>query len=500
MLVLSPVPAGAQTQTIELGLDPTGWDYLDRDSLSNVRLVPGFRGAQDIVIVPESYRMAPNTDLLLSFDAGISHQGPSYSMVESSGSITETVVARGTGALAIDGESPGMVLRAAPGSLFGAGNVWRDTTIEFWLYPSAATDGEVILSWEGSRIVEEGTEPQSVYVDIAGQRLRWTFAGVFGLPQPDGSLAFQDLTVSGIRRLIPETWQHHLFRFDAESGLMEYLVDGVPEAVRYATPSGQEQGEVFTAALGIGGRGLVRIAPDFRGVIDDLRISRDLVVWDPSTATPHQRFIGTRGVAELRSIPLGVRGGRVAQIDVGTRGTPRSEVWSYYRMQDLSGAPGGEWLPFESGEMLPPETQGRFVDIRLELYPDVQADVSPRVTDVAILYEPDQAPVPPQRVFADPEAGGVRLSWSPTYEEDVAGYLVFYGTRPGSYFGRGAMTSGGVEVDSPIDVGMTREVFVSRLEPGRMYFFAVAAYDELGRTRPGVLSSEVSARPGAPAR
>jgi hypothetical protein len=136
----------------------------------------------------------------------------------------------------------------------------------------------------------------------------------------------------------------------------------------------------------------------------------------------------------------------------------------------------------------------------LELYPDVQADESPRVTDISVVYEPDRAPVPPQRVFADPEAGGVRLSWSPTYEEDIAGYLVFYGTRPGSYFGRGAVTSGGVEADSPIDVGRTREVVISGLEPGRMYFFAVAAYDELGRTRPGVLSSEVSARPGAPAR
>lgn len=499
-MLLSPAPAEAQTQTITLGLDPTGWEYLATDSLSNVLLVPGFRGAQDIVIVPESYRMGPNTDLLLSFDDGISHQGAGYSMVASSGTITEATVARGTGAFAVDGEAAGMILRAAPGALFGAGNVWGDTTIEFWLYPSAATDGEVILSWEGSRVVEGGTEPQSIYVDIAGQRLRWSFGGVFGSPEADGSLAFQDLSISGIRRLIPDTWQHHLFRFDAESGLMEYLVDGVPEAVRYATPSGREGGEIFTAALGAGGRELLRIAPDFRGIIDDLRISRDFVVWDPSAATPHQRFVGTRGVAELRGVPLGVRGGRVGSIDVGTRGSPGSEVWTYYRMQDLSGAPGGEWLPFESGEMLSPEARGRFVDIRLELYPDVQADESPRVTDIAIVYEPDEAPVPPQRVVADPESGGVRLSWSPTYEEDVAGYLVFYGTRPGSYFGRDAVVSGGVEGDSPIDVGMTREVLVTGLEPGRMYFFAVAAYDELGRTRPGVLSSEVSARPGAPAR
>jgi hypothetical protein len=494
-------PGEAQRETIRLGLDAGGWEHLDSESLSNVMLVSGYRGSQDIVIVPDSYGEGFHTDLLLTFDEGsVRPQGSSYAVYQSSGQLTDTVVARGTGALALDAGGGGVVLQARPGALFGRNAVWQDTTIEFWLYPAVVTDGEVVLSWEGSRVVAGGTEPQSVYVDVVGQRLRWSFNGLFGLPTAAGSLAYRDIELTGIRRLIPETWQHHLFRYDAASGLMEYLVDGVPEAVRYATPSGREEPEVFTAVVGAGGRGLLRIAPDFRGVIDDVRISRAFVSRDPVDQAPGRRYSGERGIAELRNIALGDRGGRLAEINVGRRSSPNAEVWTYYRLHDLSGNPGDEWVPFDSGEPFPSDALGRFLDIRLELYPDTLADESPRVTDVAVVFEPDEAPAPPQRLFAEPVSGGVRLSWSPTYEQDVAGYLLFYGTTPGSYFGRGGRWEGSGPADSPIDVGATREVTISGLETGRLYFFAVAAYDELGRTRPGVLSSEVSARPMAPAR
>ncbi len=494
-------PAWAQTETIRLGLDAGGWEHLDADFRDNVMLVPGYRGSQDIVVLPESYEEGHYTDLLLSFDDGsVRPQGSSYRLQESSGRLTEGVVARGTGALALDGGGDGVILQAMPGALFGANSVWQDTTIEFWLYPAVVTDGEVILSWEGSRLVSGGSEPQSVYVDVVGQRLRWSFNGLFGLPAADGSLDYRDIQITGIRRLIPGTWQHHLWRYDATSGLIEYLLDGVPEAVHYATPSGREQSDVFTAVVGAGGRGLLRVAPKYRGVIDDLRISRAFVSRDAVDNVPNRRYSGHRGVAELRSIALGDRGGRLLEIEVGRRGSPQAEVWTYYRLHDLAGGPEAEWTAFDSGEPLPGESRGRFLDIRLELYPDTLADESPRITDVSVVFEPDEAPAPPQRLFAEGVPGGVSLSWSPTYEEDVAGYLVYYGTTPGSYFGRGGRWDASTRADSPIDVGSTREVTILGLETGRMYFFAVAAYDEFGRTRPGVLSSEVSARPQGPAR
>ncbi len=500
LLLLGTVPLPGQSETIALGLGSDGWSHLDAGSRENVELGPGYRGSHDIVLRPDSYTPSETTDLLLTFDGPTPDPlGGFYDLVDWSGEITERHSARGTGALLLGRGQNGVVLKASsdaatPGPLFGRNAVWGDVSIEFWLYPATIADGEVVLSWEGSRIVPGGTSPQSVYVDIAGQRLRWSFQDLFLEAGPDGELLPRTVEVTGIRRLIPATWQHHLFRYDADSGLIEYLIDGVPEAVHYATATTREGPEVYTAVTGGGGRELLRVAPSYQGVIDDLRLSREFVTLPVAELPGIRRYGGRPGVAELVDIPLGPRGARLLDIDVGYRGPDDGEVWAYYRLHDFSGSRSGEWIPLSDGIVETMDAVGRYLDIRLELYPDVAADQSPRVTDVRIEVDPDEAPLPPQRVSAQALPGGARLSWSDTHEADVAGYLLYYGPRPGFYFGRGAEFAG-VPVDSPIDVGLTNEVTILGLEPGQMYFFAVAAYDRTGITRPGVLSSEESARP-----
>jgi hypothetical protein len=75
-------------------------------------------------------------------------------------------------------------------------------------------------------------------------------------------------------------------------------------------------------------------------------------------------------------------------------------------------------------------------------------------------------------------------------EEDTAGYLVYYGTRPGVYRGDEARTG-----ESPIDVGDTTETVIEGLSNGRVYYFSVATYDTAGKKNRSPLSEEVSARP-----
>ena len=75
-------------------------------------------------------------------------------------------------------------------------------------------------------------------------------------------------------------------------------------------------------------------------------------------------------------------------------------------------------------------------------------------------------------------AGDVTLAWDANTESGVAGYLLWYGTQPGSYA-------------SSIDVGNRTQWTLSGLTAGQRYYFAVQAYDS---TRTMSLSSpEVSA-------
>ena len=88
-----------------------------------------------------------------------------------------------------------------------------------------------------------------------------------------------------------------------------------------------------------------------------------------------------------------------------------------------------------------------------------------------------------------PGDGSVDLQWAPAQDPDIDGYLVYYGERPGLYFGIDSELG-----DSPIDVGLATSVTLTGLQNGSLYYFAVSAYDAsgIGNT---ALSTEVAARP-----
>jgi hypothetical protein len=75
-------------------------------------------------------------------------------------------------------------------------------------------------------------------------------------------------------------------------------------------------------------------------------------------------------------------------------------------------------------------------------------------------------------------AGDVTIAWDPNVETDIAGYLVWYGTRPGVYA-------------SSIDVGNRTVWALVGLPDGQRYFFAVQAYNSARLMSP--LSAEVVA-------
>ncbi|MFW5747687.1 MAG: hypothetical protein ACOCX6_02700, partial [bacterium] len=70
------------------------------------------------------------------------------------------------------------------------------------------------------------------------------------------------------------------------------------------------------------------------------------------------------------------------------------------------------------------------------------------------------------------------------------GYLIFYGTRPGRYFGTDSDDG-----PSPVDAGMNTEFTLEGLENGKLYYFSVAAYDDATPPHRSGFSDEVSARP-----
>ncbi|HVP20179.1 MAG TPA: LamG-like jellyroll fold domain-containing protein, partial [Spirochaetia bacterium] len=400
------------------------------------------------------------------------------------------VFALGGGSAMFSGDSKGVRLESPQGALFAPGAVWGDVSIEFWLYPATLSDGETVLSWTGSVKAGDPAHPrlaaQNLRCLVKDRKITWDFQNFFVLPTGEGL----PITLTGTRKLIPRVWHHHLLRYRSGEGLLEYLIDGVPEAIAHVTDTGLETGSVAVPRLGLEEAGPLVLGAGLTGFIDELRISRRAVD-DPMI----QRFAGKTGTATSAVIDLGFTATRIARIEAVYSTPGDSGVEFYYQVSDTWKSPkllktNTDWVPFVPPADFKDTLRGRYVQLMVVLYPDGTRNSSPTVSSVRVVYEPNEPPAPPAGLVAAPGNGKVILSWRPVSEVGVKGYSIYYGTSPHNYLGTGA-----AEGDSPVDAGARTSVEITGLTNGNLYYFAVTAYDGSEPPQRSEFSDEVSARP-----
>ncbi|MDR0400310.1 MAG: hypothetical protein LBH51_05140 [Treponema sp.] len=413
---------------------------------------------------------------------------------------------------------PLVVVPQDPEALFAAGRRVRDFSLEFWLYPLNMENGEEILNWTASRPrLQGGYYFQHIRCTALKNRLNWNFSDFFTTPDGEETL---NIILNGSTTVIPKSWSHHLIRFDGDTGLLEYLVNGSIEAVAYTTAAQREGGEVYTPVIGPGGEFI--LGRGYTGLLDEFRI--------------HSRYAGAPGrefglEGSIQKYPAG--GGRVETraFDLGpesadilrleTRGgrinlegkTPRnayagggrlsfaddSAIQFFMRIGDNPYRwTDADWRVVEPGIDLPPIFQGRYVQIAADFYPSADGETSPYLEELRILYRPNEPPRPPTLVTAQARDGAVELNWRGPAGEKPDGYLVYYGRTRGEYFEAGALQG-----PSPIDAGTRTSLRIEGLNNGTLYYFAVASYRNgpdarrsgTDTLRIGDFSREATARP-----
>ncbi|MDR0600510.1 MAG: hypothetical protein LBG84_10600 [Treponema sp.] len=440
-----------------------------------------------------------------------------------------------------------LVIRPGPAALFNPGRNIRDFTLEFWLYPANMENGERILSWSAM-------DNQRIFCEAARNKIRWTFQEFFSPPEFRGAdrrsagmgAAGPDAAGTGRRRLtvflesrsslVPRTWSHHMIRYNADTGLLEYLINGRIENMIHTTPSHGEGGDVYTPQVNRDGSFI--LGGRFSGMIDEFRVYNRFInapgraALEPVSRTALElpelaKFPRSGGRIESRVLDLGETGSTVFRLEAsGGRfsslreaGTRRMTVRNIYagrgnfRFPDDSALRffirvGEEpyrfsqspWIPVIPGEPIPVGSRGRFVQVAAAFYPSGDQETSPYLEELRIVYDRNEPPYPPSLVIAQALDGAVELSWRASPDEDTLGYLVYYGTSSGVYYGQASLTGqlGGAR-DSPIDAGNRTSLRIGGLKNGTLYFFAVAAYDRVGtraeELHPGAFSREITARP-----
>jgi hypothetical protein len=482
-------------------------DHFIPERSSRVQILSGLWNEQALALADIEYRPDGETELLLNFNdhpmTELIQGGGEYAVDRSSLSIQNYERYRGSGAaLVLPGN--GLELEAGQGSMFYPGTIWGDFTIEFWMYPAVFRDGEELLAWEGTTWMLDEPLPQSIAVVAEQGRLKWIFKDFFIslFPDPEGTPRFETGSVSlGSRtEIVPRSWSHHMLRYDSERGLLEYLINGRSEDVRYINASSSERGAPLLPYVGEASENRLSIAPAFNGFLDDFRISRTWVE-EPELAVAENE----PGLAVIGPVDLGDDGIRLTGFDAEYR-TPGNTDLRFSMLQRDAYSPlrAGEihddsaWsfvTPGERADRLNPGGSGRYVYFRVEFFPDGSDRNLPMLQDLTVTYDRDPAPPAPARFQAEPGDGSVYLSWTDVVANDVRGYLLYYGDSPGSYFGDDADLG-----PSPVDLGRVSQAEVSGLTNGKMYYFRIASYNsynspDRGLYRERNISGEVFARP-----
>jgi len=481
MLTLLLFPARApfcRDQEIVMGrnIDQPWPDLLALDGLS---MQDGKWNSMDVVLKDDEYSADERTDLLLHFNSlPFSDGAGNYKIRSDSPTCSRNTFLLGRGSAAFLGKRNALSLEPGAGSQFRT--AWQDFSLEFWLYPATLNNGEIVLAWSGVRMENGGVSVQSLECRLLDRRIIWSFDNFFGSKQ------HPRFSISGITPLLPREWHHHLLRFDSSSGMLEYLVDGVPEGIFYATDTLREGGTILIPSTGTEGSFI--LGKDFTGLMDELRISKYFLT-DPIL----ERYANRSGVATSRIFDLEYSGSRLKRIDAVYESPSNSEVYFYYRVSDRLEKNlelDSPWVQFKPNNDLPGSVKGRYIQLQIELMPDGTSMLSPRLSEIRIRYEPDLPPPPPAFLMAEAGNQQVALSWRRVSEKDIGGYLIYYGNAPGQYMGTGCR-----EGNSPIDVGDKNSLTLTGLENGKLYYFAVVAYDSSVPPHQSDFSREVSARP-----
>ena len=507
-------PSGLTAQQLSFGRE-NGWkDW----NLQGIGLERDKEGYMELTLARGGETQDAKTDLLAHFDHGLLDDSSGHYFVSGPASVASRVFSHiGDGSAVFHGRTP-IVYTAGQNALWGPHQVWGSFTIEFWLYPTEGDDGETILQWQGTRTSSGPEQGQLFRVTFEDSHLVWTFQNLFA---PSPSAPAVTVRLSGVSTLIPDQWHHHMIRYDANTGLLEYLVDGVSEAVTYVTPSKTQDGSPYTIMTGRSS-GQLLVGPRYTGALDELRVERAWVETPQLNRYSPTSGGGARGIAVSRIFDLGLPDSQVRAIHINYRNVGASQAVFSYRManairyqwqpggptlKSLASSPATEessWFRFDPQQPLLSQApggklpQGRFLQLRIELLPSGTNDESPHIQRLVVDYQKNLPPPPPEAVFLTPGNGQLKVSWRPVMKGQVDGYVLFFGTSPGEYFGTSA-----AQGSSPLDVGNVTSYTLTGLINEQVYYVAVAAYQKIPRPdTPGTYerhlsrnSREVYARP-----
>ncbi len=477
LLTLVIFNLSAQTQSITLG-GREGWKAFSY--AENITTGEGKFGYESIRIDDGSHQVTAYTDLLLNFENGrVSDISGNYSVIENNMFTSEKSIKGDYGGVS-RGVSPGLSLEGNAQSLFGRSGITGSFSISFWIFPSIAANGEQIISWRSSRTIQQKPLYQLLTASIYKNRMEWQFTNIFNAHNEDKNEFF----LRGRSTIVPEVWSRHTLSYDADSGTLEYYMNGKLEGITYVTSNGEQSGMIQQAEIGVPAD--LDICSQYVGSIDDFYITREYFA-DSEFLTSSAK----KGRFETQPIKTTGYGSQILSLTSQGLHPNQTDTLFYVRGGDnfyewTETYP--EWIPIKD-TMPEKKVEGLYVQIAADLYSDGTGEKTPSVSEITLTYLKDEPPQAPVRIAVEAGDGFIDLSWPIQADKSITGYIVYYGEKPSEYFNRET-----IAVSSISQTNTAMRYRLQNVKNGTLYYIAIAAVARDGQLV-GPLSREVYARP-----
>ena len=256
----------AESKQIVLG-GKVGWPDFQYEE--NITTGKGRFGYDCVELATNSFVFDAYTDLLIDFEDPVNPvSAGAYEIVSNNLKYSnQSLIEKSAG---LSRNIGGLSVLGKPGTFFGSEGLMGSFSIEFWLCPSLAENGETIINWESSKNVRGRLVYQLINCLFDGGHLDWTISNLFdSYAGPDGN---GEIHLRGSSTIIPDSWSYHALSYDCETGILEYLVNGITEDIIYITSNGKEDGEVSLVVMGTPSE--LEFCNEYTGKIDEIRILR----------------------------------------------------------------------------------------------------------------------------------------------------------------------------------------------------------------------------------
>jgi len=414
----------------------------------------GYEDKKYLVLQDNEYNPTPDTDLLLHFNDNFQDSADNYIIEKHYNNLSNRDKTYGSSS-AYFLKNQEIVYKSKNDSMFSPGRILTDFTIEFWVNPAQVAEDTTIFSWKGVNKVSSNFISQKIKFYFSERKAVWLFENFF-MPS---DFSLNNIKLTSKKKILPDVWNHFLIRYKSETGIIEFLINGQPEDIKYSTKTEKEDIVIYPPYVGNYSKNEIFIGEKFSGFLDELRISEQFIE-NPNLNKYKDSGSFISPVIDINKEEIIFY--KFNTVDIKDN---ESEIFYSYRVSDEPFLMDNSKISWENSLNIKTELPGRYIQFKGELFSNGNNSITPQFNNIEILW--NNFPQLPSPIYLDSESTNttIELFWTPVKHFNVDGYLLYIGESSGIY-------------NNVIDVGNVTSFIVENLTNKHIYYFSLRSYNK----------------------